>query len=264
MPPCHLFPDGGATQQQIREDKEPGQVPTETRDVKPTRDPRVVLTAEGEKLEVPEGWELLPPGDAALTKQVKRAGPSWTVKHKRGRKVFSQGVWAPKESIESAKRIIETKRMSPAYQRKRTQDKARRDKKEQEYAVSFYDTVLAYLNFHETHQEWAELLARAVAQHATPVGSGTVARTKRIPVEQRAEAAVIAWMRHQTSAYDHIKVPRRKGARRELRRKIAERSRRILAKYRSDEPFAIDQCPLYSALLDEQYLAGKKEDTQAD
>ena len=29
----------------------------------------------------------------------------------------------------------------------------------------------------------------AVTDHATPVGSGTVARTKRIPVEQRAEAA---------------------------------------------------------------------------
>jgi len=47
-------------------------------------------------------------------------------------------------------------------------------------------------------------LARAVADHATPVGSGTVARTKRIPVEERAEAAVIAWMRHQTTGYDGI------------------------------------------------------------
>ena len=32
-------------------------------------------------------------------------------------------------------------------------------------------------------------MARAVTQHATPIGSSTVARTKRIPVEQRAEAA---------------------------------------------------------------------------
>lgn len=42
-------------------------------------------------------------------------------------------------------------------------------------------------------------LDRVVTHHATPVGSGTVARTKRIPVEYRAEAAVIAWMRHQTT-----------------------------------------------------------------
>jgi len=43
--------------------------------------------------------------------------------------------------------------------------------------------------------------------HATPVGSGTVARTKRIPVEQRAEAAVIARMRHQTTGHDSMPTP---------------------------------------------------------
>lgn len=50
--------------------------------------------------------------------------------------------------------------------------------------------------------------------HATPVGSGTVARTSRIPIERRAEAAVIAWLRHQTTAYDDMKIPRVKGRRR--------------------------------------------------
>jgi len=48
----------------------------------------------------------------------------------------------------------------------------------------------------------------AVSQHATPVGSGTVARTERIPIQQRAESAVIAWMRHQTTAYDNMKIAR--------------------------------------------------------
>ncbi len=51
-------------------------------------------------------------------------------------------------------------------------------------------------------------LDRVVTDHATPVGSGTVARTKRIPVEYRAEAAVIAWMRHQTTGYDDMVIPR--------------------------------------------------------
>jgi hypothetical protein len=37
--------------------------------------------------------------------------------------------------------------------------------------------------------------ADAVTVHATPVGSGTVARTERIPVHQRAEA-IIACVRH--------------------------------------------------------------------
>eukprot|EP01035_Chromulina_nebulosa_P056444 gene56444-77358_t len=59
------------------------------------------------------------------------------------------------------------------------------------------------------------------AAHATPVGSGTVARTKRIPIEQRAEAATIAWMRHQTTGYDSMTIPREKGLRREVRRMLA-------------------------------------------
>ena len=38
------------------------------------------------------------------------------------------------------------------------------------------------------------------------MGSGTVARTKRCPLSE-AEAAVIAWMRHQTTAYDSMVIP---------------------------------------------------------
>jgi Fe-S cluster biosynthesis and repair protein YggX len=49
-------------------------------------------------------------------------------------------------------------------------------------------------------------MSKLVTAHATPVGSGTVARTERIPLEQRAESAVIAWMRHQTTAYDSMKI----------------------------------------------------------
>jgi hypothetical protein len=79
-------------------------------------------------------------------------------------------------------------------------------------------------------------LARAVADDSTPVGSGTVARTKRIPVERRAETAVIAWMRHQPTAYDSMVVPRIKGWRREARRVLARRSQELLRRYRRGEP----------------------------
>ena len=90
-------------------------------------------------------------------------------------------------------------------------------------------------------------LARAVADHATPVGSGTVARTKRIPVEQRAEAAVIAWMRHQTTGYDSMVIPRVKGKRREVRRMLAQRSKELLGRYRRGELVG-EVCPLKKAL----------------
>jgi hypothetical protein len=50
-------------------------------------------------------------------------------------------------------------------------------------------------------------MPNAVTDHTTPVGSGTVARTERISVEKRAEAALIAWMRHKTTGYDGMVIP---------------------------------------------------------
>ena len=74
-----------------------------------------------------------------------------------------------------------------------------------------------------------------------------MARTKRIPVERRAEAAVIAWMRHQTTGYDGMVIPRVKGKRREVRRTLARRSQELLARYRRGE--AVEEgCPLWKAL----------------
>jgi hypothetical protein len=93
----------------------------------------------------------------------------------------------------------------------------------------------------------AKSLADAVTQHATPVGSGTVARTQRISLERRAESAVIAWLRHATSAYENMEIPRIKGKRREVRRMLAEQSRRLLEKYRAGRA-ADPTCPLQQAL----------------
>jgi len=107
--------------------------------------------------------------------------------------------------------------------------------------------VVTFLAFHPDHADLAVRLARAVTDHATPVGSGTVARTKRIPVAQRAEAAVIAWLRHQTTAYDSMTIPRVKGKRREARRLLARRSQELLDRYRRGESVP-EGCPLQKAL----------------
>src|ERR1700677_369107 len=138
---------------------------------------RTVRAANGKVLSVPEGWSLLAPGDAALTRRVKAAGEHWVVAEKKRGRVFSRGV----------------------------------------------------------------------TRHATPVGSGTVARTKRIPVERRAEAAVIAWMRHQTTGYDGMAIPRVKGKRREVRRMLAQQSKKLLARYRGAET-GRGECPLAKVL----------------
>jgi len=162
--------------------------------------------------------------------------------------MFSRGVWAPAEHVARAKAELEAERADPAYAKKLEAGRARRDKKQHAYVEDFRGAVLAYLGFDPHHHPLAERLADAVTAHATPVGSGTVARTERIPIDERAESAVIAWMRHQTTAYDGMEIPRIKGERRRVRRMLAERSKRLLEAYRrgvSIDPLA---CPLQRAL----------------
>lgn len=206
-----------------------------------------VRTADGKVLTVPEGWVLLPPGDAALTRRVKEAGDHWVVAEKKGRKVFSRGVWASAVTIERIRADLEAERSTEGFAKKKEADARRREKAQVQYVEDFHGAVVTFLAFHGNHADLADRLARAVTDHATPVGSGTVARTKRIPVEQRAEAAVIAWMRHSTTGYDSLVIPRVKGKRREVRRMLARRSHELLERYRRGEPVG-DDCPLKKTL----------------
>jgi hypothetical protein len=198
-------------------------------------------------LTAPEGWGLLPPGDAALTRRVKAAGDHWVVAEKKGRKVFSRGVWAPVATIERIRAELDAERSTESFAKKKEADARRREQAQAEYVEEFLGAVVKFLGFHANYADLAERLARAVTDHATPVGSGTVARTKRIPVGQRAEAAVIAWMRHKTTGYDDMVIPRVKGKRREVRRMLARRSQELLDGYRRGEPVP-EGCPLQKAL----------------
>jgi len=209
--------------------------------------PNTVRTADGTVLTVPAGWALLPPGDAALTLRVKAAGDHWVVQGKKCRKVFSRGVWAPAATVDRIRSELEAERATEGYARRKEAGARRRDKAQAGYVEDFFGGVLAFLAFHPNHAELAGRLARAVTDHATPVGSGTVARTRRIPVERRAEAAVIAWMRHQTTAYDTMTIPRVRGKRREVRRLLARRSKELLDRYRRGGSVP-EGCPLQGAL----------------
>jgi hypothetical protein len=226
-------------------------VPTEALVLAPTSDPSVFLAPDGTKRRAPLGWGCLPPGDAGLTRRVKALGASWSIIEKRGRKAFSKGLWAPRENIEAARAALEAERSTPAYAKKRATATARREHEQASYVVSFEVELLSFLRFAPRFTALARLLARKVTAHATPVGSGTVARTKRIPIERRAESAVIAWMRHQTTAYDQMKIARVKGERREVRRELAQISRAVLELHRRDVGHAAAACPLCSALAAE-------------
>ena len=214
----------------------------------PTKDPRQVRAPDGRVLTVPIEWSCLPPGDAGLTRRVKAAGPSWTVVEKVGRKTFSKGVWAPAENIVAAKAALEAERATPAFAKKRTASVKRREVEQARYVEDFEGAVKRFLRFTPTFSTLEASVAQKVTVHATPVGSGTVARTERIPLEQRAESAVIAWMRHQTTAYDSMKVARVKGARRDVRRQLAEVSRVVLDLHRGRAPHPPEPCVLCVAV----------------
>jgi len=209
--------------------------------------PNTVRAADGLVSNAPEGWIVLPPGDAGLTRRVKAAGDHWVVQEKVGRRMFSRGIWASAATIERVRSELGAERSTEGYAKKQEAAARRREKVQAEYVEDFFGAVAEFLAFHPGHADLADRLARAVADHATPVGSGTVARTERIPVERRAEAAVIAWMRHQTTGYDGMEIPRVEGKRREARRMLARRSHELLGRYRRGEPVG-DERPLRRAL----------------
>lgn len=215
--------------------------------VQPGRKDGTVLADSGEVLTPPGDWAFLAAGDAAITRTVKTRGPTWVVQVKMGRRLIAKGLWASQADIVAAQAEVAAKRAAPEYARKRESTLARRAVKQQNYEGEFLAKVLAFLNFAARYQYEARLLAEMVTRHATPVGSGTVARTERIPVAKRAEAAVIAWLRHATTGYDSLRIARVKGKRREVRRQLAAKSVELLQAYRQGRDTGED-CPLQRAL----------------
>jgi hypothetical protein len=82
--------------------------------------PNTVRSADGRILTAPERWLLLPPGDAALTRRVKAAGDHWVVQEKKGRKVFSRGVWAPAATVERIRAELIAERSTDRFAKRKT------------------------------------------------------------------------------------------------------------------------------------------------
>lgn len=206
-----------------------------------------LIGANNEKVVPPEDWAFLPAGDAAITRKVKAKDVYWKVQTQIGRRIISKGIWAPAVTITQAQQEVETLRASESYQNKLAGDRHRRALKQSEYEQEFYHAVRAFLAFAPRYADMEKAIAEAVTTHAIPVGSGTVARTAMIPIEERAAKAVIAWMRHQTTGYDSMQIARIKGERRQVRRMLAQRSNELLRAYRAgQEPGP--GCPLQRAL----------------
>lgn len=202
----------------------------------------------GEYVTVPDNWAFVPSGDPGLTRRLKATGECWIVVYKRKNRIESKGLWTDSSRIEQIKAKLEEERSSPEYLKKLEAARRARIARQDAYVVEFRQAVVNFLNFAPCYEEMAWDIADAVTDQSVPVGSGTVARTERIPVEKRAEAAVIAWMRHQTTAYDRMQIARIRGERRNVRRELAAQSRKLLEKYRNGEPVDPGTCPLAKAL----------------
>jgi hypothetical protein len=220
----------------------------ETQEVRPCQKPGHVVNLKGSVMAVPQGWDLLPPGNALLTRRVKAAGPHWVMKQWRKNRFESLGVWADSHTIAQIQQEVTQEQSDPTYEKRLESGRKRREKEQIAYEAEFEAQVLAYLNFHPRYEEIASKAAKAITRHAIPVGSGTVARTQRIPIEERAEAATIAWMRHQTTDYDVVTGSLAGGERRERRRTLAIESRLLLKSYRRGEEIDLQTCPLALAL----------------
>ena len=203
---------------------------------------------DGHFVDLPTDWEFVPSGDPALTRRLKATAPDyWIVKRKVGNKEFGVGLCVPKGLADGITEQLKAERETPEYQRKLEAGRRRREKEQEEYQEDFEQAVLQFLDFHSRYSDLAAKLAKTITEFTTPVGSGTVARTQRIPIEQRARAAVIAWMRHNTTDYDHRYIPRVAGKRREVRRDLAHESLALLEAYRRGDDAPVD-CPLQRAL----------------
>lgn len=196
--------------------------------VSPGTTPKTVVFEDGEERTPPNDWAFLPAGDAAVTRKVKARGPAWVVQVTRGRRKISKGIWADARDIKQSEELVLAKRSTPEYARQRKKELARRQAKHQDYVQEFCDQVIRFLDFHPRYKALGRELGQKITAHATPVGSGTVARTQRIPIEKRAQAAVIAWMRHKTTAYESMTIARIKGKRRQVRRQLAQVSVTLL------------------------------------
>ena len=150
----------------------------------------------------PDGWELLPAGDAFLTRQVKAVGDYWVLFRPKGRGQHRRqlGLLAPIEAIAAAREAAavtaarrETQRESSSRQRERA---------ETAYRAEFEDAVLRWLAFAPQHQVIADEIARGAVDRAAVVGSGRVGRTKQLTLDERAALAARAFIRHRHTGYE--------------------------------------------------------------
>ena len=166
-------------------------------------------TPDHGEIDLPGGWELLPSGDSFVTRQVKAGGRYWNVWLPRSRSRRHRrrlGVFAPSDAIEAAWAAAEQTAAKRAKARKHGESS--RARAEERYRVELEAAIVAYLGFADEHGELATEIAAEASRRAAVVGSGRVGRTRTISLEQRAELAARAYIRHELTNYEDDLVDR--------------------------------------------------------
>lgn len=160
------------------------------------QDPKSLWTPSG-PVSVPDNYDFLPSGDAALTRAVKKAGaavPLYEV-FKRVSKRYPprrRGIWAPASLIAAERERLAALR-TEAHKAKLQRERERRQERDiREFAESIR------LRFPACPADEA----LAIAQHACEVGSGRVGRSSTAADPVRA--AVVAHIRHEHTDYDEM------------------------------------------------------------
>jgi len=65
----------------------------------------------------------------------------WLVQEKKGRKVFSKGIWARLATIARIKKDLETERSTESFPKRKEADAQRRRKVQSEYVEDFTEAV---------------------------------------------------------------------------------------------------------------------------
>ncbi len=155
-------------------------------------------------VELPQGWEFLPSGEAFLTRRVKAGGAYWVVWRPRGRNREHRrklGLFAPARAIAQAR--SEAAETAERRVEQRAVGARRRDRLEVDYRAEFTAAVLRWLDFAPEHEKLAEEIALGAAEQAAVVGSGRVGRTKTLTLDERAALAARAFIRHRHTDYEH-------------------------------------------------------------
>ena len=87
---------------------------------------------------------------------MKAAGDHWVVQEKKGRKVFSRGVWAPAATIDRIRADLDAERSTEQFTKKKEADARRRDKAQAEYVEDFLGAVGQFLGFHPNYADLAD------------------------------------------------------------------------------------------------------------